>query len=570
MRERRTLGSDDSGTIIVIAVFMSAALVGCIWYMFGLGEAMVYRQQLRAAADATAFASAVIDATGMNIISMLNIAMAVALSVLLALQIIFLIGIVLTVISALLEVPTLGAVTPITLGLVDFDVQMFNIIQKVQEPVFMTIAALNVTAGVEGVLVPWVSMKEARAVPLKYKSAREPDGFFQPFSLSLIPTRFPFFFNMGETKIGDILQAKVPILKNLKDKGLSINPAKADAGITKYGLPVTDEKYAVLCEHAAHELVQGFQYLSPLGAVSQMMGADRLLDGFGYFFGLFIGQFPGVFCSGVDPLLAFKNQLGVDIDRVTGVISAAEKLPVLKAIVKPLKAFEELAKKAKEVTSKTKDGKFWHYTMYPMKPAELYSNGNSFGQVWATIGGDNASTLGAITGVDVATWGKGASTPTAASETMDYAEAEFYYDCGVGAAKPSMGRSDGSGDWVDCKYNAMWNMFWKARLTRWQPVEIPVLKAILLGIYSGGGVESTIQWLASKFPFSDGEGIIVKYGLVDTIKNCFTNIGQGGSGTGGKFKPGSCPFSMGGSKGGGTWTVNGTAPDGNPIDKVYH
>jgi hypothetical protein len=546
---------------------MSAALVGCIWYMFGLGEAMVYRQQLRAAADATAFASAVLDATGMNVISMINIAMAVALSVLLALQIIFLIGIVLTVIAALLEVPTLGADTPITLGLVDFDVQMFNIIQKVQEPVFMTIAGLNITAGVEGVLVPWVSMTNARRVPNQYKSAREPDGFFQPFSLSLIPTRIPYFFNMGESKLGDLLQAKVPILKNLKDKGISVNPAKADAGITKYGLPVTDEKYAVLCEHAAHELVQEFEYLTPLGAVSHLLHADHLLDGFSYFFGLFVGQFPGVFCSGVDPLLAFQNQLGVDIDRVSGVITAAEKIPILKAIVKPLKAFQDLAKKAKEVTSKSNEGKPWRFSMYPMKPAELYKNGNSFGQVWATIGGNNASTLGAVTGVDVAAWGTGASTRTGPSENMDYAEAEFYYDCGVGAAEPSVGRADGSGAWVDCKYNAMWNMFWKARLTRWQPVEIPVLKAILLGIYSGGGVEATVQWLASKFPFSDGEGILVKYGILDTVKNCFTNIGQG---NGGKFAPGSCPFSTGGSKGGGTWTVNGTAPDGNPIENVYH
>ena len=567
MRQRKTLGSDDSGTIIVIAIFMSAALVGCIWYMFGLGEAMVYRQQLRAAADATAFASAVIDATGMNIISMINIAMAVALSVLLALQIIFLIGIVLTVIAALLEIPTLGADTPITLGLVEFDEQMFTIIRDVQEPVFMTIAGLNVTAGVEGMLIPWVSMNQARRVPLQYKSAREPEGSFQPFSLSLIPTRIPFLFNWGESKLGSLLQDKVPILKNLKDKGISINPAKADAGITKYGLPVTDEKYAVLCEHAAHELVQEFQYLTPLGAVSHFLHADALLDGFSYFFGLFVGQFPGVFCSGVDPLLAFKNQLGVDIDSISGVISGASKIPVLNVIVKPLQAFQKLAQKAKDATSKGAEGQPYKFSMYPMKPAELYSNGNSFGQVWATIGGDNVSTLGAVTGVAVARWGESASTTTTPNETMDYAEAEFYYDCGVGAATPSVGRSDGSGAWVDCKYNAMWNMFWKARLTRWQPVQIPVLKAILLGIYSGGGVESVVQWFASKFPFSDGDGILVKYGLLDTVKNCFSNIGQG---NGGRLAPGSCPFSTGGSQGGGTWTVDGTAPDGHPIGSVYH
>jgi hypothetical protein len=566
MRQRKTLRSDDSGTIVVIAIFMSAALVGCIWYMFGLGEAMVYRQQLRAAADATAFASAVIDATGMNIISMINIAMAVALSVLLALQIIFLIGIVLTVIAALLEIPTLGAVTPITLGLVDFDVQMFNIIQKVQEPVFMTIAGLNVTAGVEGMLVPWVSMNQARRVPLQYKSAREPAGSFQPFSLSLIPTRIPFLFNWGESKLGEMLQAKVPILENLSNKGLDIEPAKATAGFAKYGLPVTDEDYSVLCEHAAHQLVQEFQYLSPLGVISTAMGADRLLDGFAYFFGLFVGQFPGVFCSGVDPLLAFKNQLGIDVDRIDGVITGAKKIPVLKAIVKPLEAFQKLARKAEEVTSKAASTQPYKTSMYPMKPAEMYSNGNSFGQIWATIGGDNSATLGAITGVNVATWGRGASTQPKPSESIDYAEAEFYYDCG-GVDKASVGRSDKSGKWGDCKHNAMWNMFWKARLTRWQPVQIPVLKGILYGVFKGGGVESAVKWFAGKFPFTDASGVVVKYGLIDTVESCFTNIGQGEPGA---LKAGSCPFSTGGSKGNGSWTVSGTAPDGNPIGNVYH
>src|SRR6185503_6927255 len=140
--------------------------------------------------------------------------------------------------------------------------------------------------------------------------------------------------------------------------------------------------------------------------------------------------------------------------------------------VKPLKAFQQLAEKAKDVTTKATSSQPYKASMYPMKPSELYVNGNSFGQIWATIGGDNTSTLGAITGVDVATWGKGASTPTTASETMDYAEAEFYYDCGGGGADtPSAGRPDKSGDWGDCKHNAMWNMFWKARRTRWQPVE---------------------------------------------------------------------------------------------------
>ena len=130
MNKRADLIDDERGNVVVIAVFMSACLVGCLFYMFGLGEAMIYRQELRAAADATAFGSAVLDAVGMNIVSMLNIAMAVALSILLLLQMIFLIGVVLTLFALLLEIPTLGGDSPISAGLIDFDAEMYETISE--------------------------------------------------------------------------------------------------------------------------------------------------------------------------------------------------------------------------------------------------------------------------------------------------------------------------------------------------------------------------------------------------------------------------------------------------------
>lgn len=45
---------------------MAAVLVGAVWYTFGLGEARIYRQQMRAAVDAAAFDSSVVHARGMN------------------------------------------------------------------------------------------------------------------------------------------------------------------------------------------------------------------------------------------------------------------------------------------------------------------------------------------------------------------------------------------------------------------------------------------------------------------------------------------------------------------------
>jgi hypothetical protein len=579
MNKRPNLLRDERGNVVVIAVFMSACLVGCLWYMFGLGEAMIYRQQLRAAADATAFGSAVLDAVGMNIVSMLNIAMAVALSVLLLLQIIFLVGVVLTLFALLLEIPTFGGDSPISAGLIEFDSDMYDAISEVQEPVFMTIAAINIAAGTEGMLMPWAALAYGNEQPALYKSAA-PGAGFQPFSLALFPTRIPLLFDVGEGFLGNWLTNKLPTLKSLKkDANISINPFKADASVSRYGLPFTDDKYSVLCEHAAHELVQEFEDLTPLGWIAQALHLGPILDGFGWVFGTFIGAFPGIFCSGVDPQQAMQSELGVDLSDAKNVSEALGEVPFLKWLVKPIQGFIEVTQKGasrvggpdKDKDGKAVKGQLYRYSMFPMKPFDLYKNGNSFGQVWATIRGNEASTTGAITGVDVASWGTPAA-PAAGDvgETMDFSEAEFYYDCGPGSPSPVMGDfffPDSSGSWDECKFNAMWNMYWKARLVRWQPAELPVLKAVLLAAWSGSGIESILQSFASKVPFVDGQSVIVKYGITDILKNCYINAFQGKKGS---IGPSTCPFSTGGASGAGDVEINGTAPDGTSIDGVYH
>ncbi len=61
---------------MVMAVFMAAIVIGCIYYVSGLGAALVAQEQMQDAADATAFSSAVIHARGMNILALINIVLA--------------------------------------------------------------------------------------------------------------------------------------------------------------------------------------------------------------------------------------------------------------------------------------------------------------------------------------------------------------------------------------------------------------------------------------------------------------------------------------------------------------
>src|SRR5690606_31062614 len=67
------------GAIMVCGTFMACFLVGAIWYAFGVGSSILYRERVQDAADAVVFAGAVYHARGMNIIVTLNILMAALL-----------------------------------------------------------------------------------------------------------------------------------------------------------------------------------------------------------------------------------------------------------------------------------------------------------------------------------------------------------------------------------------------------------------------------------------------------------------------------------------------------------
>jgi hypothetical protein len=242
-------------------------------------------------------------------------------------------------------------------------------------------------------------------------------------------------------------------------------------------------------------------------------------------------------------------------------------------VLKPLKwmgwykPFEELAKKAKDATSK---GSWYKFTMYPMKPYDLYQNGNGFGQVWAIINGKDSLTTGAQTGVDVAAWGAGKFVADTSGDSVDYAEAEFYYDCGPHAGPEAPGRDDSDGVWSECKYNAMWNMKWKARLRRYHPFEFNAEKAVELALYNALGAESVVQKILTFVPIlGEPFGVAGKYSVVDAVKSCLTGIGQGKPGS---IDFGHCPLPMGGSKGDGNvgfgWQSD--APGISDYSKVLH
>ncbi|RLB56400.1 MAG: hypothetical protein DRJ42_03550 [Deltaproteobacteria bacterium] len=81
MKTDENLGRAESGATMVIGIFMAVLLVGVLYYLWGIGEAIVYRQVMQDAADSAAFGGAVINARGMNLIALLNVIIAAAAAV---------------------------------------------------------------------------------------------------------------------------------------------------------------------------------------------------------------------------------------------------------------------------------------------------------------------------------------------------------------------------------------------------------------------------------------------------------------------------------------------------------
>lgn len=99
--EQRSPGlfADQRGATMVMGVFIAVLLVGMIYYVWGIGDAIMYRERMQDASDTAAFSGAVIHARGMNMLALINVVMA-ALAMVVS---------TLSVITAMLEYAAIAA-----------------------------------------------------------------------------------------------------------------------------------------------------------------------------------------------------------------------------------------------------------------------------------------------------------------------------------------------------------------------------------------------------------------------------------------------------------------------------
>ena len=71
----RELHRDQRGAIMLMGLCMACFLIGALWFLIGIGDAIVFRDSMQEVADHAVFTSAVLHAKGMNFISALNLIM---------------------------------------------------------------------------------------------------------------------------------------------------------------------------------------------------------------------------------------------------------------------------------------------------------------------------------------------------------------------------------------------------------------------------------------------------------------------------------------------------------------
>jgi hypothetical protein len=78
--------ADEDGAMMLIALFMALFMIGALYFLMGIGDAIFYRRLMQDSADAGAYGAAVTAARGMNLHVLLNLIMMVTTGILLIIR----------------------------------------------------------------------------------------------------------------------------------------------------------------------------------------------------------------------------------------------------------------------------------------------------------------------------------------------------------------------------------------------------------------------------------------------------------------------------------------------------
>ena len=170
--ERPSLLADKSGAVLLMGLFMCVFLVGMLYYLVGLTDNILFREHMQDASDTGAFAAAVTNARGMNLIVLLNLIMAIVVAIVIMLRIIQLIITAAFAIAAVVGIFCGGCTAPAVAWLKSAESAVRNITNRVEDIAQNIVSVCH--TGQNAISYAWPVIGQARS----YQAVAE--GPFHP------------------------------------------------------------------------------------------------------------------------------------------------------------------------------------------------------------------------------------------------------------------------------------------------------------------------------------------------------------------------------------------------------
>jgi hypothetical protein len=468
----RDVRGDQQGAIMVLGIFMCSCIVGLLWYIAGIGDAIVYRERMQEAADAVAFSGATLHARGMNLIVLLNLLMAVILAVRVALKMLILVlGIATVFFTALAVVPFMEWAGAVAYATGQGATQLQNILSDIDPLIDDALVALHEVEEVLVHVVPIGASAGAIQVGEKYKPPVDiPAGTdFDEFGagLPLTDGTEDMLCRKAGEAVATVIGWPLSIIPGL-DKGMSLLRGILGS--------ITESGAAYFCEMGSGGKAPNLDSIYDNNAKQV---CDRTQDGNQKKYDQASAAWhqacnatnPPATCNDPDPLTGDQSSMTFDQQKLS--LADINHLKSLENDVDhwhqeqenfdydqckkdQKKQMQQTQTKQQSNTSNNSGNK------KPMMVKTDWKNGVNNSQFLSLITGETKTLEIGVRGVKVGAFKDHRQNDPAKPPSMkfSFAQAEFFYDC--------------SGDWdssscnneEDTHESAMWHFRWRARLRR--------------------------------------------------------------------------------------------------------
>ena len=397
---------DQRGAVLVLGVFMGACMVGLLWYLAGIGDAIIHRERLQEAADAAAFSSAALHARGLNLIVLVNLIMACILGVRVTLKAVEVaLGIAVLFCSIVPGLQPLAAVCTEGIQAVQ------SAINATRAPINQTLSALSKSQKAFAALVPAAAAAGSAQVGSRYR----------------------------------------PLVRS----ALAASPQSLT------GLPVVEDSVDHLCSEAGQSVLGLLEMALPSGL--QTPAAKRVFDKVEGVVGKIVASGGAFFCE-LGSGAATPPDLGAETQQLAEQGCAREQDERRRAgnasqfdVAQCRRDKQAEADRRVHSNAPARVGS--GAGMTPKKIAPGWQNGVDAAQLNAIALGSGAALQAGADGVRAGAWSQAPAPRGAAGAEQGFAQAEFFFDC---QGRWSSASCNGPG----ASELSLWHFRWRARLRR--------------------------------------------------------------------------------------------------------